>query len=161
MMMAGGMGMGMPGRGMTRRGGFPGQRRGPRGDRRQQQQQQHSGHGQSMHTFVDNSRNTGGSQMHAPIIQPDGSYVDPATGAPIAPGSSAVGVQQAAEPLAAKALASATEEERKNMIGERLFSLIHASQPALAGKITGMLLDGMDTSELLHLLESPDSLIAR
>ena len=47
------------------------------------------------------------------------------------------------------------------MIGERLYMLISRYQPTLAGKITGMLLDGMDTSELLHLLESPDSLQAR
>ena len=38
--------------------------------------------------------------------------------------------------------------------------LIVKSQPMLAGKITGMLLE-MDNSELLHLLESPESLDAK
>lgn len=42
-------------------------------------------------------------------------------------------------------------------IGERLYPLIHALHPNLAGKITGMLLE-IDNSELLHMLESPESL---
>mmetsp|Transcript_16112 Transcript_16112/g.33083 ORF Transcript_16112/g.33083 Transcript_16112/m.33083 type:complete len:695 (-) Transcript_16112:141-2225(-) len=62
--------------------------------------------------------------------------------------------------LTASALASATPEMQKNMIGERLYPLIHQSQPELAGKITGMLLE-MDNSELLHLLESPEALKAK
>jgi polyadenylate-binding protein len=57
-------------------------------------------------------------------------------------------------------LAAADEGMQKNMIGERLYPLIAASQPELAGKITGMLLE-MDNSELLHLLESPDALEAK
>lgn len=57
-------------------------------------------------------------------------------------------------------LAAADEGVQKNMIGERLYPLIAASQPELAGKITGMLLE-MDNSELLHLLESPDALEAK
>lgn len=44
--------------------------------------------------------------------------------------------------------------------GERLYPLIHAMHPSLAGKITGMLLE-IDNSELLLLLESPDSLHAK
>lgn len=63
-------------------------------------------------------------------------------------------------PLTASALASASPEMQKNMIGERLYPLIHQSQPDLAGKITGMLLE-MDNSELLHLLESPEALNAK
>lgn len=42
-------------------------------------------------------------------------------------------------------------------IGERLFPLIQNMHPSLAGKITGMLLE-IDNSELLHMLESPESL---
>eukprot|EP00560_Eucampia_antarctica_P009619 CAMPEP_0197827270 /NCGR_PEP_ID=MMETSP1437-20131217/4074_1 /TAXON_ID=49252 ORGANISM="Eucampia antarctica, Strain CCMP1452" /NCGR_SAMPLE_ID=MMETSP1437 /ASSEMBLY_ACC=CAM_ASM_001096 /LENGTH=768 /DNA_ID=CAMNT_0043428047 /DNA_START=370 /DNA_END=2676 /DNA_ORIENTATION=- len=64
------------------------------------------------------------------------------------------------EPLTAAALASASPDVQKNMIGERLYPLIHHSEPELAGKITGMLLE-MDNSELLHLLESPDALKAK
>ena len=62
--------------------------------------------------------------------------------------------------LTASALASASPEMQKNMIGERLYPLIHQSQPDLAGKITAMLLE-MDNSELLHLLESPEALNAK
>jgi len=61
-----------------------------------------------------------------------------------------------APPFASK-LASATPDLRKHMIGEQLYVLIARSQPARAGKITGMLLE-METSEVLHLLESEASL---
>lgn len=43
------------------------------------------------------------------------------------------------------------------LLGERLFPLIQSMHPSLAGKITGMLLE-IDNSELLHMLESPESL---
>jgi polyadenylate-binding protein len=51
--------------------------------------------------------------------------------------------------------------KRKNLIGERLYSQISLKQPALVGKITGMLLDGMEDTELLHLIESPQDLEGR
>lgn len=43
------------------------------------------------------------------------------------------------------------------VLGERLFPLIQDVHPSLAGKITGMLLE-IDNSELLHMLESPETL---
>uniref|UniRef100_A0A8C5TYL6 PABC domain-containing protein n=1 Tax=Malurus cyaneus samueli TaxID=2593467 RepID=A0A8C5TYL6_9PASS len=64
------------------------------------------------------------------------------------------------EPLTASLLAAAPPQEQKQMIGERLYPLIHVLHPSLAGKITGMLLE-IDNSELLLLLESPDSLRAK
>lgn len=77
-----------------------------------------------------------------------------------------MGVQQASqsavlvqgqEPLTASMLAAAPPQEQKQMLGERLFPLIQSMHPSLAGKITGMLLE-IDNSELLHMLESPESL---
>uniref|UniRef100_A0A7M4F091 Polyadenylate-binding protein n=1 Tax=Crocodylus porosus TaxID=8502 RepID=A0A7M4F091_CROPO len=64
---------------------------------------------------------------------------------------------QGQEPLTASMLAAAPPQEQKQMIGERLYPLIHAMHTSLAGKITGMLLE-IDNSELLLLLESPESL---
>ncbi len=55
-------------------------------------------------------------------------------------------------------LAQASAEQQKQMLGERLYLLIIPTQPHLAGKITGMLLDGLDTSELLGLIDSPIAL---
>uniref|UniRef100_A0A8C2JMR8 Polyadenylate-binding protein n=1 Tax=Cyprinus carpio TaxID=7962 RepID=A0A8C2JMR8_CYPCA len=61
------------------------------------------------------------------------------------------------EPLTASVLAAAPLKEQKQLLGERLYPLIQALHPTLAGKITGMLLE-IDNSELLHMLEAPESL---
>ncbi|KAI8776846.1 polyadenylate-binding protein 4 [Biomphalaria glabrata] len=61
------------------------------------------------------------------------------------------------DPLTASMLAAAPPQEQKQMLGERLFPLIQRMHPELAGKITGMLLE-IDNSELLHMLESHESL---
>jgi len=62
--------------------------------------------------------------------------------------------------ITASSLAAAPPEQQKQLLGERLFPLIHNFEPQLAGKITGMLLE-MDNGELLNLLESPDALNAK
>ncbi|KAL1541342.1 polyadenylate-binding protein 7-like [Salvia divinorum] len=57
-------------------------------------------------------------------------------------------------------LAAAPPEQQKHILGERLYPLVAHHQPDLAAKITGMLLE-MDNSELLVLLDSPESLAAK
>lgn len=67
---------------------------------------------------------------------------------------------QGQEPLTASMLASATPQEQKQMLGERLFPLIQQMYPDMVGKITGMLLE-IDNSELLHMLVHSESLKAK
>jgi len=59
--------------------------------------------------------------------------------------------------LTSAALANATPMEQKQMLGEVIYMKIANSQPELAGKITGMLLE-MENNELLQLLDSPDAM---
>jgi len=63
-------------------------------------------------------------------------------------------------PFNAAALASAPPMEQKQMLGEILYMRIAPSQPELAGKITGMLLE-MENAELMVLLDSPEALGAK
>eukprot|EP00750_Incisomonas_marina_P021389 INCI4351.1.p1 GENE.INCI4351.1~~INCI4351.1.p1 ORF type:complete len:661 (-),score=134.62 INCI4351.1:239-2221(-) len=76
----------------------------------------------------------------------------------------AAAAQAAPTELNPSTLAHATPEMQKNMIGEKLYPLVQQElqnknqPPARAGKITGMLLDGVETTDLLHLLEAPQAL---
>jgi len=99
-------------------------------------------------------RNAGGrGPGGAPRNQPAPPPTQPAPGG--APGSA-----PAESTLTTSTLSAAPPEQQKQMLGERLFPLVHSKQPELAGKITGMLLE-MDNTELLNLLESPDSLASK
>ncbi|XP_042511837.1 polyadenylate-binding protein 7-like [Macadamia integrifolia] len=69
------------------------------------------------------------------------------------------GASQGSEMLSSM-LAAATPQHQKQILGERLYPLVKKHKYDLAAKITGMLLE-MDNSELLLLLESPESLAAK
>jgi len=55
-------------------------------------------------------------------------------------------------------LRDAPPEQHKQMIGEKLYTLIQVEQGSLAGKITGMLLRGLDNSELVALIDDQATL---
>ncbi|XP_050380378.1 polyadenylate-binding protein 7 [Argentina anserina] len=74
--------------------------------------------------------------------------------------SNSVGGGSQGPEMLSSMLAAASPEQQKQILGERLFPLVHKHKPDLASKITGMLLE-MDNSELLLLLESPESLAAK
>lgn len=59
--------------------------------------------------------------------------------------------------LSSSLLASASPENQKQMLGEALYPKVQATEPALAGKITGMLLE-MENGEIINLLEDEESL---
>ncbi|XWS21223.1 hypothetical protein CRYUN_Cryun30bG0036900 [Craigia yunnanensis] len=60
----------------------------------------------------------------------------------------------------ATALANATPEQQRMMLGESLYPLVERLEHDAAAKVTGMLLE-MDQTEVLHLLESPEALKAK
>lgn len=78
-------------------------------------------------------------------------------GANAASSSGTAGQSGSGSSLTAASLANATPAEQKQILGETIYPKIHASQPELAGKITGMLLE-MDNAELLVLLEDDAAL---
>lgn len=65
--------------------------------------------------------------------------------------------QAPSDQLTAEYLAKLSEQDQKQLLGERLFPLVHLREPKNAPKITGMLLD-MEVSDILTLIESTDAL---
>lgn len=99
-----------------------------------------------------------------PSKGPRAAGAPPVAGAPAA-GGTPVNPAQAInvpgqEPLTTSMLSAAPPQEQKQMLGERLYPLIHSMHPEWAGKITGMLLE-IDNAELLHMLDSRESLRAK
>ncbi|XP_021289767.1 polyadenylate-binding protein 7 isoform X2 [Herrania umbratica] len=88
-----------------------------------------------------------------------GREVNRGSGVPPAASNSVAVVSQGSEMLSSM-LAAASPEQQKTILGERLYPLVQKHQPDLVPKIQGMLLE-MDNSELLLLLESPESLAAK
>ncbi|PIN04410.1 Polyadenylate-binding protein (RRM superfamily) [Handroanthus impetiginosus] len=133
--------------------GGPGQRMGVRrgGNSPQQQQQQNSN--QVLSRYMTNGRNGVN-----PSMVPQG-LMGPIL--PMSLDASAVPGASLSLPLyrstLASTLASASPEKRRLMLGEHLYPLVERLEPNQAGKVTGMLLE-MDQAEVLHLIESPDSL---
>lgn len=79
---------------------------------------------------------------------------------PIAAGSQGVvggDRSQGMQGITTSELSAATPQQQKQLLGEQLFHLISQMHPDQAGKITGMLLE-MDNSEILHMLDSHESL---
>lgn len=109
-------------------------------------------------------------QGYRPPRPPRGAAAPPA-GAPAgvpagagAPRTAAVPAQpvQPAQPevLTAAALANASPEEQKQMLGEAIYPKIASTQPQLAGKLTGMILE-LPVGELLHLVEDDEALASK
>lgn len=102
----------------------------------------------------------GAQQMQRPQMQQKyRPQTVPAQGGQAAPNAQAINVP-GQEPLTTVMLAAAQPQEQKQMLGERLYPLIHSMHPEWAGKITGMLLE-IDNAELLHMLDSRESLKAK
>lgn len=62
--------------------------------------------------------------------------------------------QPNSEPIDPQALASMTKTEQKQLLGERLYPLVHSLCQDQSGKVTGMLLDSMEHTDILVLLDS-------
>lgn len=90
-----------------------------------------------------------------PQGQPQGYKLNPQTRN--APGAAPGTAAPEAPPFSSAVLASASPMEQKQMLGEHIYMRIAGSQPELAGKITGMLLE-MDNTELIQLLESQEAM---
>lgn len=135
------------GQGQYRQGGRQG--RGAQGQQGQGPQQ-----GQGKGAQAQNNRQQG-FKMNPGVRNP-GQQGGAAAAAAVAPAESAVATG-AAPALTTSTLADMPPQQQKQVLGEKLYALISATNPSQAGKITGMLLE-LDTAEVLHLIDTPAAL---
>lgn len=135
------------GQGQYRQGGRQG--RGAQGQQGQGPQQ-----GQGKGAQAQNNRQQG-FKMNPGVRNP-GQQGGAAAAAAVAPAESAVATG-AAPALTTSTLADMPPSQQKQVLGEKLYALISATNRAQAGKITGMLLE-LDTAEVLHLIDTPAAL---
>mmetsp|Transcript_23827 Transcript_23827/g.37261 ORF Transcript_23827/g.37261 Transcript_23827/m.37261 type:complete len:634 (-) Transcript_23827:109-2010(-) len=121
------------------------------GARPNQQQQQRQGAQQK------------GPQAQAPAQAQQAPRQAPAGGAPApAPAPTpAVPPSSMTKDQLMQMLVNAPAPQAKQILGERLYALIQVEQGPLAGKITGMLLEGLDNSELVALIDDNAALRAK
>ncbi|XP_077233411.1 polyadenylate-binding protein 7-like [Tasmannia lanceolata] len=119
-----------------------------------------NGHVLSQTTQSVNSLKDAGNQQRVGQNKyvPNGRVRDTSNGSSILSAASKSATQ--GTEMLSSMLAAATPHHQKQILGERLFPLVKKHKFDLAAKITGMLLE-MDNSELLLLLESPESLAAK
>jgi len=78
---------------------------------------------------------------------------------PVGPGAPNAPLDQAIPTSAfGQVLATLTPEDQKRVCGEKIYPSIAKSQPNLAGKITGMILESSYVEELVRLIEDPEAL---
>lgn len=77
---------------------------------------------------------------------------------PVVPSAAPVGDQPIAQNSFAQVVNSLSPDEQRRVCGERIYPSIAKTQPNLAGKITGMILESSDMDELIRLIENPEAL---
>jgi polyadenylate-binding protein len=91
--------------------------------------------------------------------QPGGQMGAPQGAVPVGGPAPGVPIDQAIPNSAlAQVLATLSPEDQKRVCGEKIYPSIAKSQPNLAGKITGMILESSYVEELIRLIEDPEAL---
>jgi polyadenylate-binding protein len=91
--------------------------------------------------------------------QPGGQMGAPQGAVPVGGPAPGVPIDQAIPNSAlAQVLATLSPEDQKRVCGEKIYPSIAKSQPNLAEKITGMILESSYVEELIRLIEDPEAL---